>query len=236
MKTRLSKELDRHDDRSASSHRRQRSARAGFDDRRVSSISRERLIQAIDNSPSMTLQRRQLDDGTPAPVQQVEDEELLQGKFDTSQRAPLEEEEPLQGKFEGLQRQGLEEEELMQGKFSGPLQREREGDAAPNRTGMPDGLKNGIESLSGIDLSAARIHYNSARPAQLNALAYAQGKDIHLGTGQEKHLPHEAWHLVQQQQGRVQPTTTIAGEQVNDDASLEREADIMGARALAAKK
>lgn len=50
------------------------------------------------------------------------------------------------------------------------------------------------------------MHYNSSRPAQLQALAYAQGSDIHLGPGQERHLPHEAWHGVQQAQGRVQPT------------------------------
>ncbi|MEM7041075.1 MAG: DUF4157 domain-containing protein [Bacteroidota bacterium] len=35
------------------------------------------------------------------------------------------------------------------------------------------------------------------------AHAYDQGTDIHIGPGQEKHLPHEAWHVVQQKQGRV---------------------------------
>ena len=30
-----------------------------------------------------------------------------------------------------------------------------------------------------------------------DALAYAQGSDIHLAPGQEQHLPHEAWHVVQ---------------------------------------
>ncbi|MEL6127089.1 MAG: DUF4157 domain-containing protein, partial [Pseudomonadota bacterium] len=38
-------------------------------------------------------------------------------------------------------------------------------------------------------------------------MAYAQGSNIHLGPGQDQHLPHEAWHVVQQRQGRV-PTTT----------------------------
>jgi len=51
------------------------------------------------------------------------------------------------------------------------------------------------------------VHYNSDKPAQLQAHAYAQGTDIHLASGQEKHLPHEAWHVVQQKQGRVKPTT-----------------------------
>ena len=101
----------------------------------------------------------------------------------------------------------------------------------PNPTGMPDALKAGIESLSGMDMSQVRVHTNSPRPAQLQALAYAQGNDIHLGPGQEQHLPHEAWHVVQQRQGRVQATRQMAGMGVNDDVALEREADVMGSRA-----
>lgn len=104
-------------------------------------------------------------------------------------------------------------------------------DRASNRTGMPDSLKAGIESLSGVDLSDVQVHTNSDKPAQLNALAYAQGNDIHLAPGQERHLPHEAWHVVQQRQGRVRPTTQLAGVGVNDDAALEAEADEMGHRA-----
>ncbi len=103
--------------------------------------------------------------------------------------------------------------------------------ASPNQTGMPDALKAGIESLSGMDMSDVRVHRNSSQPAQLNALAYAQGNDIHLGPGQEQHLPHEAWHVVQQRQGRVEATTQRAGVGVNDDLGLEQEADEMGARA-----
>lgn len=75
-----------------------------------------------------------------------------------------------------------------------------------NNTGLPDSLKHGIESLSGMSMDNVKVHYNSAKPAQLNAHAYAQGTDIHLAPGQEKHLPHEAWHVVQQAQGRVKPT------------------------------
>ena len=105
--------------------------------------------------------------------------------------------------------------------------------APPNRTGLPDGLKAGVESLSGLSMDHVRVHYNSAQPAQLNALAYAQGSDIHLAPGQEQHLPHEAWHVVQQAQGRVQPTLQMKdGVPVNDDVGLEREADVMGSKAL----
>ncbi len=101
-----------------------------------------------------------------------------------------------------------------------------------NHTGMPDGLKSGIESLSGIDLDDVKVHYNSSQPAQLNALAYAQGSDIHVAPGQEHNLPHEAWHVVQQAQGRVKPTMQLKdGVPVNDDKGLEHEADVMGGKA-----
>lgn len=101
-----------------------------------------------------------------------------------------------------------------------------------NNTGMPDNLKNGIEQLSGFSMDDVRVHYNSSKPAQLQALAYAQGTDIHIAPGQEQCLPHEAWHVVQQKQGRVQPTLQLQGMNVNDDDALEREADIMGAEVL----
>jgi len=105
-----------------------------------------------------------------------------------------------------------------------------------NKTGLPDNLKTGIETLSGHSMDDVKVHYNSARPAQLNAHAYAQGTNIHVATGQEKHLPHEAWHVVQQKQGRVKPTVQLMGQSINDDAGLENEADVMGAKALQAKQ
>jgi Domain of unknown function (DUF4157) len=104
-----------------------------------------------------------------------------------------------------------------------------------NDTGLPDELKSGVESLSGVSLDPVRVHYNSSRPAALDALAFAQGTEIHVAPGQERHLPHEAWHVVQQAQGRVQATAQLReGVPVNDDDSLEREADAMGATASAA--
>lgn len=103
-----------------------------------------------------------------------------------------------------------------------------------NKTGLPDNLKSGIENLSGFAMDDTRVHYNSDKPAQLNAFAYAQGTDIHVSPGQEKHVPHEAWHVVQQAQGRVKPTTQLKGNvPVNDDAALEKEADMMGNNAAA---
>jgi len=106
-----------------------------------------------------------------------------------------------------------------------------------NNTGLPDKLKAGIENLSGYSMDDVRVHYNSDKPTQLQAHAYAQGTDIHIGSGQEKHLPHEAWHVVQQKQGRVKPTMQMKGKvNVNDDTSLEKEADVMGAKAMMMNK
>ncbi|MDQ0114061.1 eCIS core domain-containing protein [Paenibacillus harenae] len=104
-------------------------------------------------------------------------------------------------------------------------------EAEPNRTGMPDSLKSGLETMSGMDLSDVSVHYNSSRPAELQAHAYAQGNDIHIAPGQEQHLPHEGWHVVQQRQGRVRPTTQLKGAAINDNSALEQEADQMGAQA-----
>jgi Domain of unknown function (DUF4157) len=98
----------------------------------------------------------------------------------------------------------------------------------PNQTGLPDNLKAGVENLSGYSLDDVKVHYNSPKPAQLQALAYTQGTEIHVAPGQEKHLPHEAWHVVQQMQRRVKPTMQMKGLQINDDEGLEREADVMG--------
>lgn len=105
-----------------------------------------------------------------------------------------------------------------------------------NNTGLPDNLKSGAEQMSGQSLDDVKVHYNSSKPADIQAHAYTQGTDIHVAGGQEQHLPHETWHAVQQKQGRVQPTTQLAGGvPVNDDPKLEEEADLMGGKAAQSK-
>ena len=111
-------------------------------------------------------------------------------------------------------------------------QTHHENDQKCNKTGMPDKLKEGIENLSGIDMSDVKVHRNSSRPKQLDALAYTQGTDIFVAPGQEKFLPHEVWHVVQQKQGRVNATTKLGKDNINDDVSLEKEATMMGDKAL----
>lgn len=99
------------------------------------------------------------------------------------------------------------------------------------KTALPAPLKSSMEALSGLRMDDVRVHYNSSRPIQLQAAAYTQGSEIYMGPGQEKHLAHEAWHIVQQRQGRVRPTLQARGMAINDDEGLEREADAMAERA-----
>lgn len=147
----------------------------------------------------------------------AEDEELIQGKLDSTQREKIDEDGLLLGKFEY---NPITEQK--------PIQRKER----PNNTGLPDNLKTGIENLSGYSMNDVKVHYNSDKPAQLQALAYAQGTDIHIAPGQEQYLPHEAWHVVQQKQGRVQPTMQIQGVNLNDNEAFEKEADERGFTSL----
>ena len=103
--------------------------------------------------------------------------------------------------------------------------------ARRSKSGLPETLKAGIETLSGFNLDGVAVHYNSSQPAQLNALAYAQGTDIHVAPGQKAHLPHEVWHVVQQARGRVRPTAQLKDSLVRDNAGLEAEADRMAVEA-----
>ena len=90
-----------------------------------------------------------------------------------------------------------------------------------------------MENLTGISLNDVRVHRNSNEPSNFSALAYAKGSNIHLGPGQEKHLPHELGHIVQQKQGRVKPTMQVNENiKINDDNNLEKDADNLGDKAL----
>jgi len=105
-----------------------------------------------------------------------------------------------------------------------------------NMTGLPDNLKVGVETLSGQSMDDVQVHYNSSKPAQVQALAYTQGTEIHVSPGQEKHLAHEAWHVVQQKQGRVRTIRQERGVAINDEELLEQEAEQRGVQATAWKQ
>lgn len=131
-----------------------------------------------------------------------------------------------QSRFSALPAQCKQSEEHMNDLHTSLLNRTKE-----NKTGLPDRLKEGIESISGFCLDNVRVHFNSEKPAQLQAYAYTQGLNIYVAPGQEKHLPHEAWHTVQQMQGRVKSNYEINHIGINDNVGLEREATVMGSRA-----
>jgi hypothetical protein len=175
---------------------------------------REAVRQAAPEEEEM-LQSRRLP-GAPSPVQRDiadNEEQSLQGHLFASAAA--------------LQRTGPDEEEPLQGRSAGSLRA-----AATVAAGaLPPALQAGIEGLSGVDVSDVCVHAGSSAPAHVGAHAFAQGPHIHLAPGQDRHLPHEAWHVVQQRQGRVMPTALVQGVPVNDDPSLEAEADLMGERA-----
>ncbi|WP_063833108.1 DUF4157 domain-containing protein [Aureispira sp. CCB-QB1] len=102
----------------------------------------------------------------------------------------------------------------------------------PNKTGIPDDLKASIESLSGYSLDDVKVHYNSDKPAQIGAYAYTEGNNIYIGPGQEEHLAHELWHVIQQKQGNVKPNTELGtGTLANTETSLEDQATRMGDKA-----
>jgi hypothetical protein len=96
---------------------------------------------------------------------------------------------------------------------------------------LPEHLQAGIEALSGVSMADVTVHHESPHPAAFEALALVQSNEIHIGPGQDEHLPHEAWHVAQQRQGRVPSSGQRCGVSLNQDPTLEREADEMGARA-----
>lgn len=93
------------------------------------------------------------------------------------------------------------------------------------KTGISDSLKYQFESKSGYSFDDVRVHYNSEKPAQFQALAYTQGNQVYIGPGQEKHLKHELAHVVQQKQGIVRANSKVNGQPLNTEKALERAAD-----------
>lgn len=96
--------------------------------------------------------------------------------------------------------------------------------SSANLTGIPTQMKQNLESRSGLSFDDVRVHYHSAEPAKIGALAYTRGTQVHIGPGQERHLLHELGHVIQQKRGLVRPTTWINGLPVNDSPELERSA------------
>lgn len=185
----------------------------------------------MDAVPSRVQQSKRNDDG----LRMVDNRTLsaIQAKMvDIVQRTEDDEDDLLQGKF--VAQRDEDEDDLLQGKFEQPVQAKSE-----NQTGIPDNVRQRMEDSFGTDFSSVRVHPESSKAPEVGALAYTQGTDIHFAPGQFKPdtsagqqlLGHELTHVIQQAEGRVQPTTEIGGMAVNDNEGLEHEADVLGAKA-----
>jgi len=167
----------------------------------------------------------------PLQLKEVEEEESLQAKLNPMQLKIEEEEEPLQQKVNPIQKNASEEEEV-------PLQKKSD-----NSNGLPAPVQTQMEGALGADFSNVNIHTNSQSATDVGALAYTQGNDVHFAPGQynpesstgQELIGHELTHVVQQREGRVQPTTQAKGLPVNDDKGLEDEADAGGRKAVQMK-
>lgn len=99
-----------------------------------------------------------------------------------------------------------------------------------NHTGIPTQLKERLEESTGVSFDDVRVRYNSDLPARLDALAYTQGNRVEIAPGQERHLPHELGHVVQQKLGLVRANAMHpSGVAMNTEAELEYQADEIGA-------
>jgi len=163
------------------------------------------------------------------PAQMFAKEEDL-----TAEAKAKEEDEKVQAKKGGdeLQKKAIPENEKKQSGSSG------------TKTNLPNDVRGKMESSFGTDFSGVNIHQNSGKASNIGALAYTQGSDVHFAPGQynpgsqkgQELIGHELTHVVQQRQGRVKPTKQGKGMPINDNPSLEKEADEMGAKASSGLK
>ncbi|MCR6641940.1 MAG: DUF4157 domain-containing protein [Sporocytophaga sp.] len=141
-----------------------------------------------------------------------------------------------------------EEEEPLQRKGPVPLMNQGEevsqNDSPSSSDKMPSIVQRKMEASFGEDFSDVNIHKDSSQSKELNAYAHTQGNNIHFAPGMyhsdsqkgQELLGHELTHVVQQREGRVQPTVQKKGVNINDDEGLEKEADEMGEKAAKGEK
>lgn len=91
-------------------------------------------------------------------------------------------------------------------------------------------LTNGQVDLHASGAKVQETSQNDPRLKNVGARSLAAGGQALIGDKRDR--GHEIWHLAQQAQRRVQPTTTVNGQAVNDNPALEKEADVMGAKVM----
>jgi hypothetical protein len=128
---------------------------------------------------------------------------------------------------------------------SGSTIQKKESQTNTNTTSsLPQDVKGKMEHSFSTDFSNVKIHSGSSKANEIGADAYTQGNEIHFAPGKfdphgntgQQLLAHELTHVVQQRNGKVKPTTQNNGLAINDDHSLEKEADELGAKATKGQK
>lgn len=120
----------------------------------------------------------------------------------------------------------------------GMVQRKTETDSK-TQVSMPSKVQQKMEGAFGTSFADVKVFKNSTQAKTLGAQAFTQGNEVHFAQGKfdpntqqgQELLGHELTHVEQQRQGRVTPTKQAKGVAINDDASLEKEADVKGAKA-----
>jgi LysM repeat protein len=109
---------------------------------------------------------------------------------------------------------------------------------------LPEDVQAKMENSFGQDFSDVNIHDNSTKAEDLGAKAFAQGKDVHFAPGEfqpntkegQELIGHELTHVVQQKEGKVHGGDVNGKDMVNQDPSLEKEADDAGKLASEGKE
>ncbi len=105
---------------------------------------------------------------------------------------------------------------------------------------LPNKLQSNMETSLGQDFSNVEIHTNSQKAVQMSARAFTQGENVHFAPGEfnpnsskgKNLIGHEFTHVAQQRAGVVKPTKVLQkGVAINDNQSLETEADTFGKKA-----
>lgn len=132
-------------------------------------------------------------------------------------------------------------EELLPGSaqvqpFSAPVQKKDSGSVNGISFSENEAVKQLTDGAVDLHASGSKVETTSTSDSRLKdvgARSMAVGGNALIGDSRDR--GHEIWHLAQQHQGMVQPTTTVNDQPVNDDPGLEKEADEMGAKIMQGK-
>lgn len=135
---------------------------------------------------------------------------------------------PVEGK--GLRDGKLRRNEASSSLLPAPLNEDTP--STRNRTGLPEAAKSGIELLSGISMDDVRVHYNSERAADLASRPRAECRHPCRTRPGAARLPRSLARCSAGSGAYHAHEADKRGAPVNEDESLEHDADVMGARAI----